>query len=68
MVFEKFRLWLEGYFVCVRCGEVFFPFSFGFGKAICPECYSGERTFMVFDEGFWLNRLMRKFLGNEYFR
>ncbi len=63
MVFVIFLLWLEGSFVCVRCGERFFAFSFGFGKAICPECYAGESSFLVFDEGFWLNRLMSKIPG-----
>ena len=63
MVFEKFRLWLEGSFVCVRCGERFLALSFGFGKSICPRCYDGKRSFLFFDDGYWLNRLMSKLFG-----
>jgi len=58
MVFERFRLWLSGSFVCVRCGERFLVMSFGFGESICPGCYDGEVSFLFFDGSYWLNRLM----------
>jgi len=31
--------------------------SFGFGTAICPDCYQGEQPFIFFDNGYWLNRI-----------
>lgn len=32
--------------------------SFGFGMAICPECYRGEHQFLFFDHSYWLNRMV----------
>jgi len=32
--------------------------SFGYGKAICPDCYEGEQPFIFLDEDFFLNRIM----------
>ena len=32
--------------------------TFGYGTTICPSCYEGEKNFLCFDEGYWLNRLL----------
>ena len=39
--------------------------TFGFGTAVCPDCYDGEQPFLFFDDGFWLNRVMTKILGRR---
>lgn len=52
---RKLRRWLEGSFVCIRCHREFHIASFGFGKAICPDCYKGESQFLFFDHSYWLN-------------
>ena len=36
--------------------------SFGYGEAICPHCYTGEENFIFLDNGYWLNRLISKFI------
>ena len=59
---DVFR-WLRGSFVCVKCGREFHLSTFGFGKVVCPGCYRGEEEFIFFDDGFWLNRLMMRFMG-----
>lgn len=33
---------------------------FGFGEAICPDCYEGEEKFLFFDNRYWLNRIMAR--------
>ena len=60
MPLEKFRRWLNGDFTCSECGNRFHTMFFGFGKAICPNCHSGGRSFLFFDESYWLNRVMAK--------
>jgi len=56
-VFEKFKKFLRGEFVCVRCGKTWFSFgSFGFGKMICPECYNGEAEWLFPDMSYCFNR------------
>ena len=62
-LFADFFRWLRGSFVCVRCGREFHLSTFGFGRAFCPDCYRGEGDFIFFDDGFWLNRLMMRFMG-----
>lgn len=65
-MFDKFRKWLNGVFVCKDCGKTWIaPYSFGFGLIICPECYGkhnphpiGEWFFP--DLTYWLNRLLFK--------
>ena len=32
--------------------------SFGYGEAVCPECYNNEESFLMLDESYWLNRLL----------
>jgi|GEM_PF-6350331 len=57
-LFEKFHRWLRGSFVCRKCGRRFHTMCFGFGEAICPDCYDGERQFLFFDNSYWLNRII----------
>jgi len=49
---------MKGRFVCRKCGREFHSFSFGFGEAICPDCYEGEPEFNYLDTSYWLNRIM----------
>ena len=60
MVLENFRRWLKGSFVCVRCGRSFHLLTFGYGLIHCSACFEGEGSFMRLDEGYWLNRLIKK--------
>ena len=55
--------WLNGSFKCKYCGKRFNVFSFGFGSAICPDCYKGERSFIYLNDTYWLNRLMLKYIA-----
>jgi hypothetical protein len=64
-MFEKFHRWLNGSFICKRCGRELYTMSFGFGEAICPDCYSGERQFLFFDDSYLLNRIITLFLKHE---
>ena len=32
--------------------------SFGYGEAVCPECYINMEPFLTLDESYWLNRLL----------
>jgi len=52
------RKWLAGEFVCRKCGRLLHTMSFGFGEAICPDCYDGEQPFLFFDKSYLLNRLL----------
>ena len=63
MMFDKLRLWLEGAFDCVICGERFFVMSFGFGRSICPRCYGGKSPFLVLNDAYWINRIVRMLNG-----
>jgi len=36
---------------------------FGFGEAICPNCYSGEESFLFYDNRYWLNRITTRLLN-----
>ncbi|MCZ2809683.1 MAG: hypothetical protein O2V44_10045 [Candidatus Bathyarchaeota archaeon] len=65
MVFEKLSFWMKGRFVCRKCGREFHAFSFGFGEAICPDCYEGEPEFLFLDTRYWLNRIMIHLTGQE---
>ena len=58
MVFEKLFFWLKGKFVCRKCGKNLCAFFFGFGEAICPDCYDGEPEFIFLDTSYWLNRII----------
>jgi hypothetical protein len=55
--------WLNGSYTCKYCGRQFYVFSFGFGSAICPDCYKGESPFIFLNKEYWLNRLMLKYLA-----
>jgi hypothetical protein len=57
--FNKLKKWLQGRFVCIRCKKEFRIKTFGYGTAICPECYEGERDFIFLaKEDFALNKLV----------
>ena len=57
--FIKLKKWLQGRFVCIQCGSKFHINTFGYGTAICPECYNGERDFVFLaKKDFWLNKLV----------
>ena len=38
---------------------------FGFGEAICPNCYNGEQPFLFFDDSYWLNRITAHLLNQR---
>ena len=58
--------WLRGQFICRHCGQFFSIPSFGFGEIICPDCYSGEESFVFFDNTYFLNRLLRIFADRGF--
>jgi hypothetical protein len=64
-IFEKYRLWLKGSFTCKRCGKELHAMSFGFGDAICPDCYRGEQPFLFLDNSYWLNRILARLLNQR---
>ena len=39
---------------------------FGYGEAICPDCYDGEQSFLSFDNSYWLNRITAHLLNHRY--
>ncbi len=55
---KRIHRWLSGSFICKKCEREFHTMSFGYGEIICPDCYEGERRFISFDDGFWLNRIV----------
>ena len=61
-LFERFDRWLSGSFNCIKCGKRMYLMSFGYGETICPHCYTGEEDFIFLDSGYWLNRLISKFI------
>jgi len=61
--FERFRRWLKGSFICRKCGGEFHTMCFGFGEAVCPDCYKGEQPFIFFDSSYWLNRVTAHLLN-----
>jgi DNA-directed RNA polymerase subunit RPC12/RpoP len=65
---NKIHRWLSGSFICKKCEREFHTMSFGYGEIICPDCYEGERRFITFDDGFWLNRIVAHKLISELHR
>ena len=63
--FEKFRRWLKGSFFCKKCRREFHTMCFGFGEAICPDCYKGEQPFLFFDNSYLLNRITAHLLNQR---
>jgi hypothetical protein len=63
--FEKFTRWLNGSFTCRKCGHQFNTMTFGYGTAVCPQCYRGEEQFIFFDQSYWLNRIMAKLVKHQ---
>jgi hypothetical protein len=57
-MFSKFREWVNGTFICKKCGRTCQVMSFGSGSCICPDCYTGEDRFLFFDGSYFLNRLL----------
>lgn len=39
--------------------------TFGYGAAVCPDCYAGEQPFLFFDDRFWLNRFLMRFVAGS---
>jgi len=62
---EKLRRWMNGTFVCTKCGKEYHTMTFGFGEAICPDCYQGEKQFIIFDTSYWLNRITAHLLRQK---
>jgi len=62
---ESFRKWLKGSFVCRKCNREFYTMCFGFGGAICPDCYDGEQPFLFFDPSYWLNRVTSRLINQS---
>jgi len=61
-LFERLSLWLNGSFNCRRCGRQLYIMSFGYGEAICPDCYRGEEPFIFPDKDYWLNRILARLM------
>jgi hypothetical protein len=36
--------------------------SFGYGNAVCPQCFDGEDQIIFLDNTYWLNRLISRFI------
>ena len=36
--------------------------TFGYGNAICPQCFDGEEKIIFLDNGYLLNRLLSRFI------
>jgi len=49
----------------VKCGRGVRLFTFGYGAMVCPECYRGEQPFVFFDDRFWMNRVLIRFVGQS---
>ena len=64
-MFGNFFRWLSGSFVCVKCGRGVRLFTFGYGATVCPDCYRGEQPFVFFDDRFWMNRFLMRFVGQS---
>ena len=47
------------------CGRQLYLMTFGYGEAICPNCYNGEQPFIFLDKSYWLNRIVARFLEHE---
>jgi len=57
-MFNNFRRWLNGEFICTPCGKLFHLMSFGFGDTVCPRCYSGKPPLVRLDKTYILNRIL----------
>lgn len=70
----RLHKFLNGEFTCMRCGKIWNSHGLGFGKMVCPECYTHEDLYTWFrpNMNYWLNRLMYgnmrlcEALKNEY--
>jgi len=38
---------------------------FGYGEAICPDCYDWEQPFLFLDGSYWLNRITAHLLNHR---
>jgi hypothetical protein len=65
MAVSKFSRWLSGSFTCMKCGREFNTMTFGYGEAICPDCFQGEQQFLFYDQTYWLNRLTAKLINHK---
>ena len=57
--------WLNGKYVCCKCGQEVNAMILGYGLAICPDCYSGEKTFIFPDNAFFLNKILHIFIRKK---
>jgi len=57
-MFDNLKGWLNGEFICSKCGKRVFAFHFGFGETICPGCYDGESPLVRLDKSYILNRIL----------
>jgi hypothetical protein len=62
---SKLQRWLTGTFTCTKCGKEYQTMSFGYGEAICPDCYHGEPQFLNYDDNYWLNRIITKLVNHK---
>lgn len=63
-MFEKFKMWLDGQFICKKCKKTVYSLgTFGFGEIICPSCFNGEKEFLFLDKSYWLNRFISKLVN-----
>ena len=49
----------------MKCGRGVRLFTFGYGATVCPDCYRGEQPFVFFDDRFWMNRFLMRFVGQS---
>ena len=66
-MFERLHRWLSGSFNCVKCGKRMYMMTFGYGEAICPDCYNGEKKFIFLDNTFILNRIILRSANKDKF-
>lgn len=57
--------WLNGNYLCCKCDQEVNAMMFGYGLAICPDCYSGEETFFLPDNTFVLNKILNIFIRKK---
>ena len=64
LLVSRLYKWLGGMFTCVKCHKEVHIMSFGYGEAICPDCYDGEHPFIFYDCSYLLNRIVTR-LNNQ---
>ncbi len=59
MSLRNFIRWLNGVFSCQECNKEYQMKIFGYGTTICPACHPGGKMYLMFDDSFLLNRIMK---------